>query len=196
MPSGPVFSEKDKEKLREELKELCEHCWTLSGYKKTGVKELCDKAGISIGTFYVLYPTKEDLFFETVRDIQERLKERFLDSCQSEPAKEGFARAMKEMAREYSAKPVLYDVSKPDYQSFVRKLPKEAMEKIKIDSVGFFATAVGVARLKLKIDEYQAYGVFSALLSTIFSKETLCVTCDYFSVFDFMVDSLIPNIFE
>jgi hypothetical protein len=41
----------------------------------------------------------------------------------------------------------------------------------------------------------QAYGILSALLSTINAKEALSVTCDYFAVFDFMADHLVADIF-
>ncbi len=55
MPSKPVLSDTDKKAIRKKL------------------EELCDKAVISIGTFYTLYPTKEDLFLETITDIQRRI---------------------------------------------------------------------------------------------------------------------------
>ena len=61
MPSKPVLSDADKKAIRKRLGELCEECWIAHGYKKTSIKNLCDNAGISIGTFYTLYPTKEDL---------------------------------------------------------------------------------------------------------------------------------------
>lgn len=196
MPSGPVLSEADKNDLKKKLQELCEHYWTIRGYKKTSIKELCASAGISIGTFYALYPTKEDLFFTTIENIQEQLKRKFLDTCRINPTKEGFGKSMKEMYREYDIKPFLYDINKPDYQSFVTKLSNESMEKIKFDSIGFFRKAVHVANLSLKVNENEAYGIFSALLSTIYAKETLSITCDCFTVFDFIVDNLIPVIFE
>jgi len=196
MPAGPVLLEEDKRELKVKLKGLCEHCWTVGGYKKTSIKELCASTGIAIGTFYALFPTKEDLFYETIVGIQERLTEKFLDTCRSNPGKEGFVTAIKELFREYDQKPFLYDVKKPDYQSFVRKLSSEAMAKIKFDSIGFFRKAISIANLSLKIDEHKAYGVLGALLSTIYVKEMLSVTHDYLSVLDFMADSLIRNIFE
>lgn len=54
MPSKPVLSDADKKAIRERLGELCEECWIAHGYKKTSIKNLCDNAGISIGTFYTL----------------------------------------------------------------------------------------------------------------------------------------------
>ena len=47
MPSKPVLSDADKENIRKRLKELCEECWIAQGYKKTSIKSLCERAGIS-----------------------------------------------------------------------------------------------------------------------------------------------------
>ena len=55
MSSKPVLSDADKKAIRKKLGELCEECWIAHGYKKTSIKNLCDNAGISIGTFYTLY---------------------------------------------------------------------------------------------------------------------------------------------
>ena len=70
------------------------------------------------------------------------------------------------------------------------------MQKIKVDSYDFFKKAVQAAGLTLKMEAAQAYGILSALLSTIHAKETLAVTCDYLAVFDCMADILVDSIFE
>ncbi len=120
MPSKPVLSEADKKAIRKKREELCEECWIAQGYKKTSIKNLCDKAVISIGTFYTLYQTKEDLFLETMTDIQKRLTEKIIDRNRNSRTKEGFAQSMKSLFREYDSKPFLYNVNTPDFQSFVK----------------------------------------------------------------------------
>ncbi len=196
MPSKPVLSDADKKAIRQKLEELCEECWIAQGYKKTSIKILCDKAVISIGTFYTLYPTKEDLFFETIMNIQRRLNEKMIDINRSRQTKEGFAQSMKMLFREYDSKPFLYNVHTPDFQSFVTKLPEEMVNKIKFYSLDSFKQVIHAANLNLKMEEDLVYGILSALLSTISARETLSATCDYFAVFDFMVDSLVEDIFE
>ncbi len=196
MPSKPVLSDADKKAIRKKLEELCEECWIAQGYKKTSIKNLCDKAVISIGTFYTLYPTKEDLFFETIMNVQRRLNEKIIDINRSRQTKEGFAQSMKMLFREYDSKPFLYNVHTPDFQSFVTKLPEEMVNKIKFYSLDSFKQVIHAANLNLKMEEDLVYGILSALLSTISARETLSATCDYFAVFDFMVDSLVEDIFE
>lgn len=53
-----------------------------------------------------------------------------------------------------------------------------------------------MAHLRPKIDETKAFGVLSALLSTIATKQTISAMCDYVEVFDFMADNLVAEIFE
>ncbi|EOS50354.1 MULTISPECIES: TetR/AcrR family transcriptional regulator [Coriobacteriia] len=196
MPSKPMLTEADREALRERLSGLCEERWIERGYKKTSIKELCEGAGMSVGTFYTLYPTKEDLFCETIAGIQEELEARFLDTIAKNPTKEGFAQAMKDIFREYASKPFLYNVGTADFQSFASKLPADTLEKISFDSFEFFGRAVDVAGLALKVAPEQAYGTLSALLSIISAKNTLSLTCNYLAVFDYMTDVLVSGIFE
>ena len=196
MPAKPVLSENDKKSIRNRLESLCEQCWIEQGYKKTSIKSLCDKAGISIGTFYALYPTKEDLFLATIAGIQERLGQEFLAVNRQTKSKVGFANSLKKLFREYDSKPFLYDTSTADFQAFAGKLPAEALQKLKFANFDLFRQSVQAAQLRLKLNEANAYGILSALLSTISSKKTLAESCDYLSVFDFMVDSLVPNMFD
>ena len=196
MPSKPVLSEDDKKHIRQNLQTLCEQLWVSQGYKKTSIKELCTKTKIAIGTFYSLFPTKEDLFYETALLIQTRLKKQFLQTVLQGSDKNSFASALKELFREFDSKPFLYDVNTADFRSFITKLSEEEMEKIKFESIEFFKEACQTAELKPKIDTTKAYGVLSALLGVIGTKQTLVTMCDYFEVFDFMADNLIKELFE
>lgn len=196
MPSKPVLTETDKEKVKQKLLILCEQFWVSKGYKKTSIKELCTNAGIAIGTFYSLFSTKEELFFETAKTIQARLTEQFMQTVLQGTNKHSFAKALKELFREFDSKPFLYDVNTPDFRAFVTKLSANSIADIKFESITFFREVCRVTQLKHKIDETKACGILSALLSTIATKQTLSVMCDYLEIFDFMVDNLIDDIFE
>jgi len=196
MPAGPVLSEAEKEKNKKQLQSLCTKHWIVKGYKKTSIKELCEDTGISVGTFYNLYPSKEDLFFETIDAIQKRLEKQILAIVQNTPTMTGFASAIKAIVREYDKMPFLYEANSPDFLSFITKLSEETMEKLKNDRINFLRNIIRMTNLELNVNEHEAQGSISALLSTIHARETISLACDYFKVFDFMVDSLIPNIFR
>lgn len=196
MPSKPVLSEKQRANIKENLQSLCEQLWGSQGYKKTSVKELCSKTEIAIGTFYSLFSTKEDLFFQTAKAIQTRLTDQFLQTVLQGTNKDSLAKALKELFREFDSKPFLYNVNTPDFRAFVTKLSEKELEEIKFESILFFREICKVTQLKPKIDETKACGILSALLSTITAKQTLSVMCDCFEVFDFMVDNLVDKMFE
>lgn len=196
MPSKPVLSEEDKKHIRHNLLALCEELWISQGYKKTSIKELCTKTQIAIGTFYSLFPTKEDLFYETALSIQAHLKEQFYQTALNGSDKTSFANALKELFREFDSKPFLYDVNTPDFRSFITKLSDKEMEKIKFDSMAFFKEVCQAAELRPKMETAKACGILSALLGLIGTKQTLETMSDYFEIFDFMVDSLMNEIFE
>lgn len=196
MSSKPVLSEDDKKNIKKKLQTLCEQLWVSQGYKKTSIKELCSKTEISIGTFYTLFSTKEELFFETVKTIQARLTDQFMQTVLRGKNKDSLAKAIKELYREYDSKPFLYNVSSPDFRAFVTKLSEQNIEEIKFESIEFFREVCLRAQLTPKIDETKAFGVLSALLSTIATKQTISAMCDYLQIFDFMTDNLVEEMFE
>lgn len=196
MPSKPVLSENDKQNIRYSLRNLCEELWISQGYKKTSIKELCSRTGIAIGTFYSLFPAKEDLFLETAKTIQTRLTKQFFQTVLQGADKSSLAKALKELFREFDSKPFLYDVNTPDFRAFVSKLSEEDLEEIKFESITFFKEVCRASNLQPKMDEAKACGILSALLSTVATKQTVSAMCDYFEVFDFMVDNLVTKIFE
>lgn len=196
MPSKPVLSEKDKLRIKEDLQMLCEQLWISQGYKKTSVKELCSRTEIAIGTFYSIFTTKEDLFFETAKAIQGRLTSQFTQTVLQGANKDSLAKALKELFREFESKPFLYDVNTPDFQAFVTKLSQQDMEAIKFESIEFFREVCRITKLTPKIDENKAFATLSALLSTIAAKQTISTMYDVHEVFDFMVDHIVLEMFD
>lgn len=194
MPNKPVLSPEDKLVIKQKLLQLCEDFWIAQGYKKTSIKALCTEAKISIGTFYVLFATKEQLFLETAQTIQSRLTERFKETVLQTPNRMGLSKALKKLAREFDHNPFLYDVNSVDFRAFVTKLSTEEIETIKFESMSFFKEVCQIVNLQPVIDDATAFGVLSTLLSSIATKKTIEPVCDFFTVFDFMTDKLIFNI--
>ena len=195
MPNKPVLSPEDKLVIKQKLLQLCEDFWIAQGYKKTSIKALCTEAKISIGTFYVLFATKEQLFLETAQTIQSRLTERFKETVLQTPNRMGLSKALKKLAREFDNSPFLYDVNSVDFRAFVTKLSTEEIETIKFESMSFFKEVCQIVNLQPVIDDATAFGVLSTLLSSIATKKTIEPVCDFFTVFDYMTDKLIGELF-
>ncbi|MGL6198502.1 MAG: TetR/AcrR family transcriptional regulator [Lachnospiraceae bacterium] len=195
MAKGPKgFTDTEKGELRNKLCVECEQSWALHGYKKTSVGELTAKIGISIGTFYQLYSSKEDLFCETLERVQKRLKTSLKDIFDHNDGKAGFIKAMKWHFEEYDRSPFLYDFGTPDFLAFLNKLPKDRVEKLKFDSASFFGEMIECTNLKLKVDKEKAYALSSALLYTVTLKER--IDYNHFEIFDFMLSSVVEKVFE
>ena len=64
-----AFTEEQSEKIRKDL--ICEarHCGVTIGMRKTSVEQLTEAVGISKGSFYKFFDSKELLFFAVLEDI-------------------------------------------------------------------------------------------------------------------------------
>lgn len=195
MAKGPKgFSDSEKDELRTKLCLECERSWALHGYKKTSIGELTTKIGISTGAFYLLYSSKEDLFCETLVRVQSRLKNGIFKIVSSDKGKSGFMKAMKWHFQEYDKFPFLYNTATPDFLAFSNKLPQGYIEKLEFDSISFFYDTIELAGLSLRIDKDKAHAVISTLLLTITIEERL--THDRFEVFEFLLNSIIDELFD
>lgn len=78
-----IFSTDKKQLLHELLKENCVNLIKDSGYKSLNIRDLAKTTGISAGTFYNFYHSKEDLILEIMNDCQNRLQNQFLEIYQN-----------------------------------------------------------------------------------------------------------------
>ncbi|MGX6979708.1 TetR/AcrR family transcriptional regulator [Vagococcus elongatus] len=189
------FTSEDKEKLKETLREICCAFWVERGYKETSISEFCKSANISTGTFYNLYASKEELFLETLKEVQSIVNEKFIEDVKQVPSKKGFVEAIENLYSEYESKPFLYDSKTVDFLAFYNKLSREDKAQLENDNSDYFRQAIAYANLKLKCSEEIAFSVFSILLSTVSSKDMLSKSCDFKNAFQFMVYHLINHIF-
>jgi AcrR family transcriptional regulator len=72
-----AFSDLEKELIRGKLLETGKEIFSRYGLSKTSIRDLAEKAGISSGSFYLFYPSKEDLFFEIISEQVRLSREAF-----------------------------------------------------------------------------------------------------------------------
>jgi len=195
MAKGPKgFSDIEKEALRKRLCTACEQSWAVHGYKKTTVGELTKSIGVATGSFYLLFSSKEEMFCETFKQVQERLRKKWQQTLDTEPDKEGFKKAMRWLYREYSRYPFLYDFANPDFMALLNRLPDEVKEELDISSLSFFDNTMESAGLKLLIPQEKAFAALSTVLYTVSFADSNVY--DHFEIFDLLLQSVIDNIFE
>ncbi len=78
-----IYTEEEKEKIRESLRKNASKCLAIYGVKKTTVDELVKRAGIPKGTFYLFYKNKEELFFDVLLNFSSRMENMYLQMLQN-----------------------------------------------------------------------------------------------------------------
>ena len=188
------FSEQEKDNIKKILIDGCKINWAKYGYKKTSVDELCEKAGISKGAFYLFYQSKEQLFCETIKIVQQNLYALIEEILLDEQSKYGVVKALQAIYAEYDKSPFLYHTSSVDFTSFMNKLSNEERQDIFFDSLKGAKQMLNKPFLSLRIEEEKALSVLASLLNTIEYKDKMII--NHHEVFNFMLDSLIEKIFE
>ena len=64
-----AFTENQNETIRRDLIREARRCGVTIGMRRTSVEQLVDAVGISKGSFYKFFPSKELLFFAVLEDI-------------------------------------------------------------------------------------------------------------------------------
>lgn len=188
------FTETEKENIRKKLINECEKSWAAFGYKKTSIDELCAKAGISKGAFYLFFDSKELLFCNVLDGIQERLKVMVAETLSKPLCKADICKMLKQIYLEYDKTNILTQRTTPDFAKFMNRAPEEWKEKSKLLGDDFAINTILCSNLTLKMSKEKAFGIFNALLAIVTSKDTLGY--DHYEVFCTLLDSVINEIYE
>jgi len=188
------FTEREKENIKKSLQEACKQSWTQYGYKKTSVDDLCKKAGISKGAFYLFFESKEALFCDLLCSVQKEIQDaawKVMEECEN---KYGVAEALKLIYREYDKNNFLYNSNNTDFTILMNKLSEEQFKKIEESNNRNQQIFTSQPYLKLKVDTNKALSVLYSLIMNIKNKDIL--PYNHVETFDFMVDHLIDSLYE
>jgi len=186
------FSEQEREIIKRKLLECCEESWSKYGYKKTNIRELCEAAGISTGAFYMFFPSKEHLFFETAQYVGDRIDAVAYKEMPEKPTKQDFARALKKMFKEFE-KVEWYLRLEDELALIVRKLPPGYIGTTSTKDMADLAKLIAKFRLVPKIDMEKLIKVLSVLSMSILHKNLLGEGFE--DAFAFLLDSAVENMF-
>ncbi|MGM0122818.1 hypothetical protein IGI37_000184 [Enterococcus sp. AZ194] len=189
-----AFSEIEKKNIRERLLANCEESWSTFGYKKTSVDELCQKAGISKGSFYLFFDSKEDLFCQVMIEVQERLIAIAKRTLTKTPTKHELAETLKLVFREYSSVPFLTETQSPDFVMFINRLSPEKLEELEEHGSYDIQDIIRESGLTYRIEEQKGLSALALIFRPMNANQQL--PWDYLEVFDFTLDTLIEKIFE
>ncbi|WP_166243325.1 TetR/AcrR family transcriptional regulator [Paenibacillus turpanensis] len=127
----PKFNEHEKQHIRELLLNKGKELFVQYGLKKTSIDDIVQACGIAKGSFYRFFPSKEELYYEILRqeeaftgDIIAELKG--LDLPPAQLIEKLFYDSFQAIERS----PFLSMVMRGyDWAQLIRKLPPEAMEE-------------------------------------------------------------------
>jgi AcrR family transcriptional regulator len=102
------FSNDKREEVRENIQKASINLFSKYGIKKTTIDDIVKMAGIGKGTFYLFYPSKEDLLFELIKKGYSPRSE-FLQKLEGADKidKKDFKDAFKAMIKKLSENPLL-----------------------------------------------------------------------------------------
>ena len=187
------FNDTEKEIIRQNLIAECKKSWSKHGYKKTNVSELCTKAGISTGSFYSFFDSKEALFCAVMEHFQESTRLMYQEMLSSPPTKEEIGNVLKRLYLEYAENDIITKRHSQDYQSLLNKLPQEWREKHKKNSEDGLGTTLFTSDIKMKVSRERAHGIIDTLLLTVTNKEMIE---DHYEIFCILLDCVIDEIYE
>lgn len=77
-----AFSNKEKQQVIAALKREAEQCMIRYGMRKTSIDELVQRVGISKGSFYAFFPSKEMLFYEVIKEYHDQTQALIIERVQ------------------------------------------------------------------------------------------------------------------
>jgi AcrR family transcriptional regulator len=164
-----------KQQLYATAKEL----FSENGFKDTNISAITQKANMAVGTFYLNYSSKEQLFLEIFKDENTALKQRCLDALDlSQTPKEIILQMLRLNREGIDENPILREW----YQSEeFRKIQQTYREEHAIDSLDFlydaFLTLVrrwqDEGKMRTDIDSRMIMMIFAAIINVDTHKEEI-----------------------
>lgn len=122
-----AFSENEKERIIEKLKEVAQVCLWRYGVKKTTVEQIVQMAGISKGSFYNFYPGKEILFFTVLEEYQKSIFDQLTYKFEMDNniGIDKFTELIYELYQNARKSFIMNIIQNEEFEYLMRKLPKE-----------------------------------------------------------------------
>jgi len=124
------FNDKEKEWIRNKIIEEGQKLFETYGFQKTSIDEIIKKTGISKGSFYAFFPSKEVLFFEILEKIEKEFKENLFNISfeKSKNIKETFRNFLIKSFEFIEKTPLLKYITGKEIEYIMRKLPAELIK--------------------------------------------------------------------
>lgn len=160
-----AFTDEEKGVIRKKLHKVAKECLQRYGIRKTTVDQMAEMTGISKGSFYNFYSSKEMLFFTVLEEYQidtmNRLTKQLTQTSQI--GTEQFARLLYDFYQDFRHSFVYTVFKNHEMELLIRKLPKEVIANHRLIDDRMAEKVVS----RINIKETISVEIVSALFRTI-----------------------------
>ncbi len=175
-----AFSEQERAAISAQLRAAALRCAATLGMRKTTVDELAREAGISKGTFYHFYASKESLFLNMLEGLHDEMygsAERILDARRDLPIRRRTALAIGEVFRVMEARDMM-GFMRDDLPVLLRRVSPEELAAHYHSDDERIRSLIGKAGVKLSVGMDTACAVVSVLLMSLIDRERVGAAYD------------------
>ncbi len=186
---------------KQQLYQSAKAMFSERGFKDTNISAITKAANMAVGTFYLYYSSKEQLFMEIFKDENTRLKRELLDKLDLNESPKAIILRMLQINQEgIQTNPILREWYTSDE---FRKIEQAYREAHAIDSLNFlydtFLSLVerwqAEGKMRSDIDSKMIMKVFEAVINVDTHKDELGM--EYFPrLLDIMTDLILKGLTE
>ena len=186
---------------KQQLYQSAKAMFSERGFKDTSISAITKAANMAVGTFYLYYPSKEQLFMEIFKDENTRLKRELLDKLDLNESPKAIILQMLKINQEgIQTNPILREWYTSEE---FRKIEQAYREAHAIDSLNFlYDTFLALVerwqaegKMRADIDSKMIMKVFEAIINVDTHKDELGL--EYFpALLDLMTDLVLQGLTE
>lgn len=126
-----AWSNQEKEIIRKKLIDKSRNLFEKYGLQKTTVDEIVRASGISKGSFYLFYGSKEELYFDVLETVEGEFREKMFENAfkQGKNKHERFKSFLNQMIELLITMPLYKEINSSNYELLLQKLPEETLKK-------------------------------------------------------------------
>jgi AcrR family transcriptional regulator len=126
-----AWSKQEKEIIRKNIINESRKLFEKYGLQKTTVDEIVRAAGISKGSFYLFYGSKEELYFDVLETVEGEFREKMFENAfkPEKNKRKSFKAFLNQMIELLITMPLYKEINSSSYELLLQKLPEETLKK-------------------------------------------------------------------
>jgi AcrR family transcriptional regulator len=126
-----AWSNQEKEIISKSLINNGKKLFEKYGLQKTTIDEIVRATGISKGSFYLFYGSKEELYFDVLETVEGEFREKMFKNAfkVEENKNKSFKSFLNQMIELLMTMPLYKEINSSNYELLLQKLPEETLKK-------------------------------------------------------------------